>query len=297
MNFTRNSTTVEIGDSIATIIADSVSPHTKRRITTIELVYPRIIHSELMTHRVFSRNAASSRATPVTTFIKEVEEQPFMPAQWLQNKAGMAGGEPLADDDASLATMAVEQLRQQALRTVSNLQRLGVSKQQANRYLEPFLRIRTLVTATEWKNFFKLRLDKKTVQPEMFDLATAMKAAMEKSTPVRHRNHLPYIETTAEIDDRPDDDADLRHLQMISAARCARVSYLTHAGRKPDALDDIELAVKLLKSRHMSPFEHPATACHLDVEIANFRGGWGSFRADLEVQGSPLRKQLLEELT
>lgn len=298
MNFTTNPTTTEDGYSIATVIADSVSPHTKRRITTIELVYPRIIHAELLTHRAFSRNAASSRATPVATYLKEVEEYPFMPVTWLEKVAGMAGGKPLADDDASLATMAVEQLRQQALRTVTNLQALGVSKQQANRYLEPFLRIRTLVTATEWKNFFKLRLAKKLVQPEMLDLATAMKKAMEKSTPTKRRLHLPYIadETAADAEEIPSNVAAIRRLQMISAARCARVSYLTHSGRKPDELEDIALAVKLLKNRHMSPFEHPSTANLLDVETANF-SGWASLRSGFEVQGSPLRKQLLEELS
>ncbi len=60
------------------IIADSCS-HEGKRITTFQLRYPRFIHSEVMTHRVFSRNASSSRAIPVIKLINQVEANPAMP--------------------------------------------------------------------------------------------------------------------------------------------------------------------------------------------------------------------------
>ena len=52
----------------ARILLDSLSP-SGARLTTMEVRYPRFIHSEMMTHRVFSRNAASSRAIPIKKMI------------------------------------------------------------------------------------------------------------------------------------------------------------------------------------------------------------------------------------
>ena len=74
------------------IIADSLSPQ-GNRLTTFKLTYPRIIHSELMTHRVFSRNSASSRAIPFEKMVKMVEEDPFIPIAWQKDHKGMQGSE------------------------------------------------------------------------------------------------------------------------------------------------------------------------------------------------------------
>ena len=68
---TTNRTTTICGQAIATVIADSISPVGKR-ITTLELVYPRYIHSEFMTHRMFSRNASSSRFAKVKSASRSV---------------------------------------------------------------------------------------------------------------------------------------------------------------------------------------------------------------------------------
>ena len=46
------------------IVADSINQQGDR-LTSLVLTYPRIIHAEMMTHRMFSRNASSSRAVPV----------------------------------------------------------------------------------------------------------------------------------------------------------------------------------------------------------------------------------------
>ena len=181
MYHTTNDTTTVIGCATATVIADTMAERTGGRIMTLELVYPRIIHAEFLTHRVFSRNAASSRATPVATCLEEVERRPYVPSQWLKNKPGMAGGEPFDAEDAAAIASDIKSLRQMTTAVVRRLMELGVSKQQANRYLEPFMYIRTLVTATDWDNFFKLRLDKAHVQPEMYDLARAMRCLLYTS--------------------------------------------------------------------------------------------------------------------
>src|SRR5690242_16180800 len=86
----------------ATINCDSLSS-AGVRLTTFVLEYPRFIHAELLTHRAFSRNTSSSRAIPVTRQIQEVLDDPAVPLQFLKNKKGMKGGEPLVDQAAAKA--------------------------------------------------------------------------------------------------------------------------------------------------------------------------------------------------
>lgn len=272
MYHTTNDTTTVIGCATATVIADTLSERTGGRILTLELVYPRIIHAEFLTHRMFSRNAASSRATPVATCLEEAERRPYVPSQWLKNKPGMAGGEPFNAEDTAAIESDIKVLRQMTTAVVRRLMERGVSKQQANRYLEPFMYIRTLVTATDWDNFFKLRLDKAHVQPEMYDLARAMRIAIGKSTSVVGHIHLPYIDWDVS---GAFGDEDLA--VMVSAARCARVSYLTHDGKAPDKEKDLALAKRLWEEGHLSPFEHQAWAKFSPYYFSNFRG-WSSAR-------------------
>lgn len=147
-------------------------------------------------------------------------------------------------------------------------ERYGIHKQTLNRVLEPWLRVRTIVTATEWSNFFRLRLAP-NAQPEMQSLAQAIKGAMEKSHPVLREHHFPYL-TKAEDDRLVWDKA------RISAARCARVSYARLDGKPIDPEADIVLAEKLYSDRHMSPFEHAASATP-GKNWANLQG-WQSVR-------------------
>src|SRR5574344_280154 len=80
----------------AKIIADSISPQGDR-ITTYLLTFPRFILSELNTHRMFSKNTASSRAIPFETMVKMVEEDPFIPIAWQKDHKGMQGTEYIID--------------------------------------------------------------------------------------------------------------------------------------------------------------------------------------------------------
>ena len=131
----------------AEIVADSISPRGKR-ITSVKLCYPRFIHAELMTHRVFSRNASSSRAIPVKRMIAYLRSTPAMPVFWGSNQAGMQAGEELAPGDIEACRMVWLAGMQSAIATAQRLMDLGLHKQIANRVLEPWAHINVLVTAT-----------------------------------------------------------------------------------------------------------------------------------------------------
>lgn len=268
INHTENETTVKQGQAVATVIADSVS-RKGERITTLELVYPRYIHSELMTHRVFSRNASSSRATPLSVTLDEVRNDPVFFDYVGKNQSGMVAGEQLSDADLKAFEREWEGLGAIVADRVKRISILyGIHKQTLNRALEPWLRIRTLVTATEWDNFFRLRLAP-DAQPEIRSLAIAMYEAMKKSNPREMLVHLPYV-TDEEFSTILRDD-----WWKISAARCARVSYARLDGKPTDIKSDLKLAERLLESGHLSPFEH--CAFESEGQHANFTG-WRSYR-------------------
>lgn len=249
----------------AKIIADSVSPE-GIRITTMQLRYPRFIHAEFMTHRVFSRNASSSRAIPVERLIQDVIDDTAMPVKWFKNKPGMQGTEELVGTERDEMIRNWIDGRNNAVERARGIAAWGAHKQHVNRLLEPFSHINVVVTATEWSNFFALR-DHPDAQPEIMVLAQQMKLAMEQSTPQYLKPgqwHLPYVTD----DERKmfrhfpiEDDERQNSMTQISVARCARVSYLTHQGKKPDFTDDMRLYERLLASTplHASPAEHQAT--------------------------------------
>ncbi len=270
IHYSNNKTTVKVGQAIATIIADSISSDGKR-ITTFELVYPRYIHSELMTHRVFSRNASSSRATPLSVTLDEVRNDPVFFDYVGKNQSGMVAGEKLEGEDLLMFKDAWELLGLQVADRIAKMsEKYNIHKQTLNRALEPWLRIRTLVTATDWDNWFALRIAP-DAQPEIKSLALAMKEAMNESKPAKTEIHLPYI-TSAEL---ADEDVDLLTWVKVSVARCARVSYARHDGKENDYTVDVKLHNRLLEGGHFSPFEHvarPAEGRH-----ANFNG-WQSYR-------------------
>lgn len=261
MNYSKNETTTINGQAIATVITDSV--HNAKRITTVELVYPRYIHSELLTHRQFSRNASSSRATPVNVLIEEARNPVFFDLVY-KNKSGMQGSELLSQEELAEFKRRWQELANYTADWVQDtMQKLGVHKEHINRVLEPFTQIRVLVTATEFDNFFKLRLSP-DAQPEMYNLAKAIKDAMAKSTPRITDIHIPYV----------DEDLDPETQIKVAVARCARVSYPLK-DRPTTVEDDVKLYDRLLKSKHLSPFEHIAFAA--DGPHKNFIG-WRSLR-------------------
>jgi thymidylate synthase ThyX len=258
----------------ARVLADSASP-AGIRLTTLEVRFPRFILAEFNTHRVFSRNSASSRAIPTKKLIERVLEHPAMPVEWGVNKAGMSASEALTEEQAELAKEAWLRARDSAVERVREIQEYNVHKQVINRILEPFMWHTVIVSATEWENFFKLRLAE-NAQPEIRVAARLMfdaKAASDPSPVALGEWHLPLVQ---------DDERTLpiETLKKVSAARCARVSYLTHEGKR-DIQKDIELCERLWSDRHLSPFEHVASPAGDSLFHANFRG-WIQMRKELE---------------
>lgn len=251
----------------AKILADSVHGLFNTRLTTLELRYPRYIHAEFMTHRVFSRNASSSRAIPINKQIDAVESDPVYPLEWGTNKPGMQAGDALSREAQTEAENAWGLAIIDAVKHARKLQAMGVHKQIVNRILEPFAYITVIVSATDWQNFFDLRISP-LAQPEIQDLAKKIRHAMDQSIPtilLPGQAHLPFV-TTAE-----NDEYILPLRMMLSAARCARVSYLTHDGLAPDANKDLALAERLLADRHASVFEHQAQPREFTGRSRNFK--------------------------
>ena len=145
----------------AKIIADSIND-SGTRLTTYLLTYPRFIHSELMTHRVFSRNSASSRAIPFDKMIKMVQEDPFIPIAWQKDHKGMQGSEYIDPHNDPTCAPISDWLsaRDCAVESAKEMHADGITKQLCNRLLEPFMWHTVIVTATEWNNFFDLRCPK-----------------------------------------------------------------------------------------------------------------------------------------
>jgi len=261
----------------ARILADSArlaSP--TARITTFELRYPRMVHSELMTHRMLSRNAASSRAIPIERMIADVLEDPALPVHWGSNKPGMQAGAELEGDSLSAVQRRWLQARDNAVCTAREMSAWGLHKQIVNRILEPWAHITVICTATDWANFYHLRRDP-MAQPEIHALADAMWTAQQESRPTHrsHRDgvgawHLPLVTD----DERR--NLDLTDSIKISTGRCARVSYLTHEGKR-DPAADIALHDRLATSGHWSPFEHAARVQETATRSGNFYG-WDQYR-------------------
>ena len=316
----------------ANIIADSIDAR-GNRITTFMLVFPRFILAELNTHRMFSRNSASSRAIPFKKMVKMVEENPFIPLAWQCDHKGMQGTEYFTNETFEIISSREKHIkyvdefkkdwlhaRDKAVTSATNLNGGGLTKQLCNRLLEPFMWTTILITATEFDNFFELRCPKykliglgggpvksrkewlkimkfsSALHPSQYPkteeewwmlsesgaeihiqaLAEAMWDSMNESTPKQLQAgeyHIPFgdkidyalhkwnfLPNIIELWGKDMSEYGIK----ISTARCARLSYMTFDG-EIDYNKDIHLHDTLLKSRHLSPFEHCARAMS-DVE-------------------------------
>jgi thymidylate synthase ThyX len=278
----------------AKIIKDSISPVGKR-ITTFELEYPRFVHAELLTHRGFSRNAASSRAIPIETMIKQVMDDPAIPVWWGKNQAGMQAKEELSLVDLDSSKLIWLTARNNAVEYARQLSEMGLHKQIANRFLEPWSHIKVVVTSTEWDNWYNLR-NHPDAQPEIHKLAEIMLAEHNKSVPVTLNYgdwHLPYTTRYATLpkgeimyhSGKNEDGSlglfDLDTAKKVSVSMCAQVSY-----RKSD--DSTEKAIKIYdrliesKPSHSSPTEHQATPLEdKEKSSGNFKG-WLQYRQTIK---------------
>lgn len=252
----------------AKVVLDSICGGV--RLTTFEICIPKFEMAALNTHRQFSRNAASSRAIPVKKMLEMVKTDPVLPVWWGKTQAGMQAREELDSWRKDRAEYTWLQTRDYAVKQAEYLLELGLHKQIANRLLEPWMFTTVLVSATEYDNFFKLRCHP-DAQPELKCVAEMMRDLYESGKPEERIYHRPFI--------TPEEDLNMpwSELNSASAARCARISYLTHDGVR-DWAKDLELAVRLRNDSHLSPFEHQAT--YDGTGSGNFRG-WRQNRADL----------------
>ena len=277
--------------------ADSGWDASNYRLTTMIVRFPRCILSEMNTHRVFSRNSASSRARSLKTTIKQVLEDPYIPL-FTENAKGMGGSYITDADQLRMAETEWLDARDAAVDAVTRMLGTGVTcsddikeridiyyekyygkprdewdvlipnvhKQTVNRLLEPFLWHEMLITSSYWENFFKLRMDE-AAQPEIQAIATLMFEAMQASVPELFPEHIPFVKREQHTSLRA-----LLHDLKNSAAECARISYVDRstAGNKDGAE---ALAMRLLSKGHMSPFEHQA----IDPDIYRTLSPGGEF--------------------
>ena len=278
----------------ATIIQDSYNPFTQARITTFELEYPRFIHAEFMTHRMISKNSASSRAIPVKTMIAGIRNDVAMPIHWGKAQAGMQAYEECNAPVHLYENLTVNLSREEAwhaavenaIDVAQSFAEAGYHKQIVNRLTEVGQHMKVVATATDWQNFFWLR-NHKDAQPEIHELARQMQELCENNTPVHLDDdewHVPYLHRFRKLD-----NDGIRQLQYsldpegltfltiedakkVSASMCAQVSY-----RKAD--DSLEKAIDIYKRLvdsepvHASPFEHQAM-CFDQRDAYEYPGSW-----------------------
>lgn len=256
----------------ATIIQDSIA-FSGKRIITYELEYQRYIHAELMTHRQFSRNAASSRAIPVERMLETIENNPAEPVTWQKNQPGMQSSEDFQGDELTAVQNAWHDSVMSAVGHSKKLGSLGLHKQWANRPTEFGQIMKTVVTSTEWDNWFWLR-DHKDAQPDIQQLARCMWEAKEQSVPMELSSgewHVPYVDRRRDIYDvleyySGNTKISLEDARMVSASCCAQVSY-----RKQDTSIEKAKSIfdRLINSEpvHASPIEHQARPMDFNIHI------------------------------
>lgn len=255
-------------DYKADVLADSIGEHGVR-LSTLEITIPRPYLAELNTHRVFSRNSESSRAIPTEMRIQQVMDKPYIP-EFRARAKGMGGGEFLEGLEYEEAKRVWLNARDAAVWSAKAL--LHISKDDANRLLEPFMWQTIIVSSTEWMNFLNLR-DHEGAAIPMQRIAPLMRKAMEKSVPeLVHVGewHLPLVDTSDPIYRRFEIEA------KVSAGRCARSSYSTH--HDPESSDDsVKRWERLAGMGHWSPGEHPAMCLATATPCGNFVG-WMQLR-------------------
>jgi thymidylate synthase ThyX len=291
----------------AEIIADSLNS-VGNRLTTFVLEYPRYVHSELMTHRVFSKNAASSRAIPIEKMIQQVIENPAMPTHWGKNQSGMQANEELSEEKTLFVQSRNDfgseyispkecakriwlDARDEAIASVRKLDKLGLHKQIANRILEPWFHIKIILSGTEYENWFALRAHK-DAHPDIRKLAEIMLEAYNQSEPKKLKSgewHIPFGDKidsfrANKLYEKFYNQNELTSVHVVSerlcelrrkiaVARCARISYFNFEG-KDDYEADVKLCDRLFANipKHLSPTEHVAQALETSEWIGNFRG-------------------------
>lgn len=257
----------------ATVLKHSESINSGKQLVTFEIEYPRIILAELNTHRMLSKNSASSRAIP---FNKMLESLKGRPVRFGQANPGMQ--DKGVDFNAQVAVPGVEannraggpifidiseawsEAKSDAVGWASALYEAGYHKQVYNRLLEPFQMMKTVISGTEWANFYWLR-NHEAADPTLQELARCMQEAHKKSIPYAlHPGewHLPYVTFEAGLYSIEGQVLTLEEAKKVSAARCAAVSFRNTDYTLEKSLQVFERLVGD-ERKHASAFEHQAT--------------------------------------
>ena len=275
----------------------------------VEGPYHNFVANGIVVHN--SRNTASSRAIPAKKLIEHVREHGYVPSDVAVNKAGMQAGEPLSQDQQEDFALEWTAAKDRACSSAEDLLTTGAHKQWVNRVIEPYMWTTQLISSTDYDNFFMLR-NHEMAQPEMQVIARLMFEAYQNSTPTHRTYHIPLTEdlektvpmrecfdevkmnsniigilhTVTRKMETPNEVTTAK--MLVSAARCARLSYVSHDSEKVDFGKDMDLVFRLAGSnpKHLSPFEHIAVCSPVAVRhphlCRNYRAGWAQLRAVIE---------------
>ena len=249
----------------AKVVCDSISEQGVR-LTTFEIEYPRIVMSEFNTMRAISKNSSSSRAIPVSKMLEHTKNINLKPVYFGSKKSGMQAGDELVGEDLEYAHAVWDSALASAIGQAELLDDCGVAKEVTNRLVEPFQLVKVVCTATDWENFFNLRLHPDS-DPNICMLAYKMYQAMQESKPIKLKTgewHLPYVNIGWNGKGEmcyADEDFNFVELEQaikLSAASCASVSYRTEGMtlEKADKIFDMLIKAEVV---HSSPLEHCAT--------------------------------------
>ena len=244
----------------AKVVCDSISEQGVR-LTTFEIEYPRIVMSEFNTMRAISKNSSSSRAIPVSKMLEHTKSINLKPIYFGSKKSGMQAGDEIVGEDLEYAHAVWDSALASAIGQAELLDDCGVAKEVCNRLVEPFQLVKVVCTATDWDNFFNLRLHPDS-DPNICMLAYKMYQVMQNSVPQLLKSgeyHLPYVDFDNKFGYIADQTIlTLEEAIKISAASCASVSYRTEGMtlEKADKIFDMLIKAEVV---HSSPFEHLAT--------------------------------------
>lgn len=290
----------------AKIIADSVFGGV--RITTFSVFYPWVVHAEVLRHKIFSHGVASSRAIPLKDQIKSCQEQPYIPYKWGAARKGMYATEEIPEEQRKEAVEIWLRARDAAIEAALDLEELGVHKENGAQLLKPFGYVQHLITSTDKNNFFNLRSPIQA-REEMRVLSRLMKEELRASTPVQRNYHLPFVTESelrswggqtphqrAEVIKAMRVSAQVPRLELldprlneepflaaclVSAARCARISYGHADGKPSEYLADMDKGATHAIEGHVSTLEHQGFSDmfgYVTPPVSNFRLPWVQFR-------------------
>lgn len=251
---------------VAEVIKDST--YEGSRLITLRLTYPRIILAEVNTHRMLTKNTASSRALMFDSMLLRMQQgEVFIPSVVGKNKPGMQASEYLSGDDLHEFQLEWLKIFKYVSKKAKKLKdKFNVHKQTINRLLEPWMYVVSTITATEdsWNHVIWLR-DHPASQPEFQELARKIKTAISESTPQELSYgewHLPYV-------DSKEAGENLQNVK-ISVSCCCQTSYRKNDNSPEKALaifEKLNLNSKDINNPpHVSPSYHIAKASSLDNE-------------------------------